>query len=313
MNNNNGRGIFYGVIGVATLVVAIIGATFAYFTASASNSTSITGNAATVGLSLDVEKVTVADNVGGLIPMSNSMIEAAVSNTNGICKDDNGNAVCQIYKLTVSSSSTAAVFVDGYVALTGGSGQTPTDHTSTNNPTDMRWAQVFCTDAANAETDADKVTSCSTGGNQVLSTTLTKTYSNLNNAPDPMNLANIKTTATDILGASNTDGSGGLAVNYIRVSDDKAATAYTGDAIFTRTGDLTTALVYNQSIEASTGTVVSKSYYVVVWLSETGTDQTLEGTAANGFFKGLVKFVSAQGGEVSATFSSYTRVPTTTP
>ena len=30
-----GRGIFYGVIGVATLVVAIIGATFAYFTASA--------------------------------------------------------------------------------------------------------------------------------------------------------------------------------------------------------------------------------------------------------------------------------------
>ena len=29
-NNKNGRGIFYGVIGVATLVVAIIGATFAY-------------------------------------------------------------------------------------------------------------------------------------------------------------------------------------------------------------------------------------------------------------------------------------------
>ena len=34
MENNNGRGIFYGVIGVATLVVAIIGATFAYFSAS---------------------------------------------------------------------------------------------------------------------------------------------------------------------------------------------------------------------------------------------------------------------------------------
>ena len=38
---NNGRGIFYGVIGVATLVVAIIGATFAYFTASASNENAI--------------------------------------------------------------------------------------------------------------------------------------------------------------------------------------------------------------------------------------------------------------------------------
>ena len=34
MENKNGQGIFYGVIGVATLVVAIIGATFAYFSAS---------------------------------------------------------------------------------------------------------------------------------------------------------------------------------------------------------------------------------------------------------------------------------------
>ena len=39
--NNNGRGIFYGVIGVATLVVAIIGATFAYFTATATNNNTI--------------------------------------------------------------------------------------------------------------------------------------------------------------------------------------------------------------------------------------------------------------------------------
>ena len=41
---NNGRGIFYGVIGVATLVVAIIGATFAYFTATGTDNGTITGN-----------------------------------------------------------------------------------------------------------------------------------------------------------------------------------------------------------------------------------------------------------------------------
>ena len=51
---NNGKGVFYGVIGVATLVVAIIGATFAYFTASASNNNVIKGNMATVQLSLAV-------------------------------------------------------------------------------------------------------------------------------------------------------------------------------------------------------------------------------------------------------------------
>ena len=41
---NNGRGIFYGVIGVATLVVAIIGATFAYFTATAGNNVIISAD-----------------------------------------------------------------------------------------------------------------------------------------------------------------------------------------------------------------------------------------------------------------------------
>ena len=34
MENKNGNGIFLGVVSVATLVVAIIGATFAYFSAS---------------------------------------------------------------------------------------------------------------------------------------------------------------------------------------------------------------------------------------------------------------------------------------
>ena len=35
-NNRKGPGVFYAVVGVATLVVAIIGATFAYFSAQAS-------------------------------------------------------------------------------------------------------------------------------------------------------------------------------------------------------------------------------------------------------------------------------------
>ena len=34
MENKKGNGIFLGVIGVATLIVAIIGATFKYFSAN---------------------------------------------------------------------------------------------------------------------------------------------------------------------------------------------------------------------------------------------------------------------------------------
>lgn len=50
MENNNGRGIFYGVIGVATLVVAIIGATFAYFSVTATGGAG-KANASSVSLS----------------------------------------------------------------------------------------------------------------------------------------------------------------------------------------------------------------------------------------------------------------------
>ena len=60
---NNRRGIFYGVIGVATLVVAVVGATFAYFTATASNNTAISGNMASINFGLSVEKVTDVDEI----------------------------------------------------------------------------------------------------------------------------------------------------------------------------------------------------------------------------------------------------------
>ena len=105
-----GQGIFYGVIGVATLIVAIIGATFAYFTATASNSTTIAGNAASVGLTLSVEKVSHGDK--GLVPQLETALSAAMKGKDGAgtgsdsCIDGNGNTVCQVYKITVGNTGT---------------------------------------------------------------------------------------------------------------------------------------------------------------------------------------------------------------
>ena len=66
--------IFYGVVGVATLMVAVIGATFAYFTATASNNL-IKGNMSSITFDLDVTKVTnVDDTVGGSITFSNMLL-----------------------------------------------------------------------------------------------------------------------------------------------------------------------------------------------------------------------------------------------
>lgn len=105
MENNNGRGIFYGVIGVATLIVAIIGATFAYFTATASsNVDAVTAAGATVTLSWN------EDNKGlhsGLIPVAanTDKFNKKVTNTADGCKDDKGNRICSVYTFTIGNPS----------------------------------------------------------------------------------------------------------------------------------------------------------------------------------------------------------------
>ena len=370
---NNGRGIFYGVIGVATLVVAIIGATFAYFTATASNNNVINGTMASISFNLSVKKVTTADEeYGGMIPMSNSMVEAALSGKTDakvgaetdpekpkICVDDNGNAVCQIYKISVVNGGTAGMFLDGYVSLSGGSG-VATDVTAWKNVSDvlnqttMRWAQVFCKGKDNA------LTSCTTAG--ITTTTATKSTSGDTKgitAGGSSNWDPIKLSSTDDSGAANTKGKNTAQIiltgdnradlsdittkgtiagndydiinkNYIRISDH-APTA-TG---YTRLSDVTSALVFNQFIAPMTGPSAAviqdtddsdeersdaQVYYIVVWLSETGTNQTAGATGADNnalqnvptsgsnFFSGNVSFISAQGSEVTATFSGYTAV-----
>lgn len=309
---NNGRGIFYGVIGVATLVVAIIGATFAYFTATGSNNNVITGNMATIQFGLNVTKVTHVDETnGGMIPMSNNMVEAAVSNSTangGTCVDNNGNAVCQIYKIDVNNTGTASLFLDGYVSLTGGSG-TATDVASITpaptNSTTMRWAQVFCTG-----TETDEITGCTTGGQTTTGAAGIDEFGAIGTTTDTtgFNAENIKTTFNDVTakGTIQSNQYDIINKNYIRISDHATGASYT------RTADATSALVFNQYLDAAGDTASNATYYFVVWLSETGTNQTAgaEGAAENAldFFSGVVAFNSAQGSEVTATFSGYTAV-----
>lgn len=334
MKKKNVSNIFYSVIGIATFMVAIMGATFAYFTATATNGANlITGNMATIGFDLTVTKMTTVDETkGGLIPMSNNMVQQALTKNagvqgNGICVDDNGNAVCQVYKITVLNTSSAGVFLDGYVTLSGGSG-TPADYTATTaNNTTMRWAQAFCT----AES-TDIVTNCTTAGVSTVRATDTINFSALGGAStmnNGLNTAEILTARNDVVLPQATGAviEGNryevINTNYIRVSDH-VADSYS----YSRANDTTSALVYSQFLTANdndstnnTGTSATvyadaQTYYIVVWLSENGRDQT-DGVAGNAtsrqnFFRGSVTFISAQGNEVTATFAGMTRVPANT-
>ena len=116
MENKNGQGIFYGVIGVATLVVAIIGATFAYFSASAT----VTGNEITGStndnlagaLSLTITRMTntnfevaAATSGDGLVPTDVDGTAATIQPalTAGCIKD--GYTGCHVYKLEATSQA----------------------------------------------------------------------------------------------------------------------------------------------------------------------------------------------------------------
>lgn len=146
-NNRKGPGVFYAVVGVATLVVAIIGATFAYFSATASDNNVVRGTTAEANLTLTVEKLTeVSDGTasyGPMVPQKDAYINDAVTGTEDTeapgtynsCIDENGNVVCQEYKITIKNEGSAATKVSGTFKL-----EADTATTADSQMTNLKWA-----------------------------------------------------------------------------------------------------------------------------------------------------------------------------
>lgn len=122
-SKENKRGIFFGVIGVLTLIVAIIGASFAYFSInvqSADNALSV--QAATVQIVYEQgTQIAIRD----LIPSTKEVAERSVTrapegNTSGYtkCIDDNGYTVCGFYDFTLTNQGTSPVNVTATVTPT---------------------------------------------------------------------------------------------------------------------------------------------------------------------------------------------------
>lgn len=150
MENQNGKGVVYGVISVCTLIVAIIGATFAYFTANSKDENTVYGAAGSTSVSLAVTRVTrdalydVKENsvddpegstphrgYGYLLPVTDTEINTAVagavqtpegqeepSGAPVSCIDAKGNAACQVYKIEVTNSGNAPVSLVGKLEIT---------------------------------------------------------------------------------------------------------------------------------------------------------------------------------------------------
>ena len=109
MNDNKSRDIFYGVVAIATLIVAIIGATLAYFSITAgSNEGAINAKAASVSINYN-DRFVIAQ-ADQLIPSRFDIVQyfyeekkdQIEDSTSNVCLDANNQQICSIYRFAVS-------------------------------------------------------------------------------------------------------------------------------------------------------------------------------------------------------------------
>lgn len=154
--NRKGPGIFYAVVGVATLVVAIIGATFAYFSATTETTytdeiTGGTNDDLAGALSLSVERVrfglggTAGDNVDAptLVPANLTATKDGVNNALTAKCMDGSYTGCHVYKITAGTEQDLNV-ANIYLELNA-----PDGHDKGN------WKYLVFT---GSETEADEIT-----------------------------------------------------------------------------------------------------------------------------------------------------------
>ena len=152
MDNNKSRGIFLGVLSVATLIVSIIGATFAFFVANASGNTGkVQAGAASVTNTLTLSET--VDYRENMIPVTEEIMktsykrtEAATGTGTGRCEGYSaagGNTVynlCSIYQFTVSNTASIAQTI--YASLTA----------NTNTFTNLKYC-IFEGEAGTSDTE----------------------------------------------------------------------------------------------------------------------------------------------------------------
>ena len=305
---NYNKGIFYAAVLVTTLITAIIGVTFAFSILSITNNTNIQGKIKNISFDLTIENKTNTDNLNeGLIPLNNNQIENSISKKN-ICQDDNGNQICQIYKITLKNNTEDTILVDGFLTLKGPSNTKILDdkeYKSINNITAMRWAQIFCNEENN------EIKTCTTEGYQTLSkgsdgtgkisnnNDFTVKINKLNQIEniEEFNKINIDTNYDSITTKYQKENNTYDIINknYIRVSD--GAENPDQNTEFEATKDITSALVLNQAINSNE----KSTYYIVLWLADTNKKEIISNESD--YFNGIIKFNSSLGNTIVGSFN----------
>ena len=152
MDNNKSRGIFLGVLSVATLIVSIIGATFAYFVANASGNTGkVQAGAANVAGTLTLTET--VDYRQNMIPVTEEIMKTSYKRTGEVTGNGTGRCegysaaggntvynLCSIYQFKVSNTASIAQTI--YASLTA----------NTNTFTNLKYC-IFEGEAGTSDTE----------------------------------------------------------------------------------------------------------------------------------------------------------------
>lgn len=116
------RPLIYAILGVTILILAVSGSAYAFFTASVTANSNISGETLSVNLGISLEQV--SSGTGSLIPIYDgtvsghtSQLQNAVESAKGSCIDNNEYTVCKIYKITISNTGTSEIAVDTTVSF----------------------------------------------------------------------------------------------------------------------------------------------------------------------------------------------------
>lgn len=126
--NNDNKGITLITVGILTIIVAIAGATFAFFQVTATDSNVIKGESAYTANNLGL-KVTLSSSAatGKLVPQlektgTTNLLQKAVTGTGGkSCVDGNGNTICKVYTITITNNTETKFYVTGTLSLVAAS------------------------------------------------------------------------------------------------------------------------------------------------------------------------------------------------
>ena len=155
---NNKRDIFYGIIAVATLIVALLGATLAYFSISVkSNEGAINATAVVISVdykdgqnviaqaaelipaTLEVVKDVYEHNLDALNAQANDLDPESIR-TN-LCRDSNNGEVCSVYRFSIANNITDSPLLSKGILQTEYNGFTYLSY-ALRNVTSGTWVQL---------------------------------------------------------------------------------------------------------------------------------------------------------------------------